>query len=219
VARIDQSLDGGRTDFVLFRDDTLYVVEAGKAQYTAIDRKSVAAMAGQMNSAMAQMRAQLANLPPEQRKMMEQMMAGKMPGAAAPRAPLVARDLGRNETVDQRACRLWELSRADVVETQVCVVPFESLPGKEDLLGVMQSMNELMQPMVETFSGFGGVADDADAMAAVKGFPLLWRDFADGKPTGEETVLRAWREEAIAPELLQVPQGFRRRDPLAGIGD
>lgn len=219
VLRVDQSLDEGRTDFVLFRDDTLYVVEPGERQYTAIDRKSVAAMAGQMNSAMAQMRAQLANLPPEQRKMMEQMMAGKMPGAAAPAAPLVARDLGRNETLDQRTCRMWELSRAEVVEHQVCVVPFGSLPGKEDLLGVMQRMNELMQPMVETFSGFGGVADDADGMAAVQGFPILWRDFAGGKPNGEETVLRSWREEAISPALLQLPDGYRRRDPLAGMGD
>jgi hypothetical protein len=150
--------------------------------------------------------------------MMEQMMGGKMPGGATPREPLVARDLGRTETVEQRTCQLWELSRAQVIEHQVCVVPFESLPGKEDLLGVMQGMNALMQPMVETFSGFGGIADDAEAMAAVKGFPILWRDFAGGKPTGEETVLRSWREEAIAPELLQVPQGYRRRDPLAGLG-
>ena len=36
-----------------------------------------------------------------------------------------------------------------------------------------------------------------------------------GKPTGEETVLRAWREESIAPALLQVPKGYRKRDLMS----
>ena len=40
-------------------------------------------MGQQMSAAMAQMQAAMKNMPPEQRAMMEKMMKGKMPQAAA----------------------------------------------------------------------------------------------------------------------------------------
>jgi hypothetical protein len=217
AARFDQSLDRARTDYVIFRDDVLYIVEPGERSYAAMDRRSVDALAGQMGAAMQQMREQMAKLPPDQRKTMEQMMGGAVPGAKASPPPLVARDLGRSEKVEGRSCRLWELSRDTVVESQVCVVPFGDLPGKEDVLGLMQRMSAMMKPLSEAMQGFGSLSTDFEAMARVKAFPILWRDFEGGKPTGEETVMRAWREESVAPALLQVPKGFRQRDLLSAM--
>jgi hypothetical protein len=218
VARFDQSLDATRSDYVIFRDDTLYIVETKERSYTAMDRKTVSAMAGQMGAAMQQMRAELAKLPPDQRKMMEQMMGGNMPGAKAPPAPLVARDLGRSEKVEGRNCRLWELTRGKVIDSQICVVPFSELPGKEDVLGLMQRISEMMKPLAEAMEGLGSISTDTEAMSNVKGFPILWRDYEGGKPSGQETLMRAWREENVAPALLQVPKGYRKRDPLAEMG-
>lgn len=218
VARFDQSLNAAQSEYVIFRDDTLFIVEPAQRSYTAMDRKTVSAMAGQMGAAMQQMRAQLANLPPEQRKMMEQMMGGNMPGAKAPPAPLVARDLGRSEKVDGRSCRLWELTRGKVIDSQVCVVPFNSLAGKEDVLGLMQRMSEMMKPLAEALEGLGSISTDTEAMASVKGFPVLWRDYEGGKPSGKETLMRSWREENVDAALLQVPKGYRKRDPLAEMG-
>jgi hypothetical protein len=217
AARFDQSLDASRTDYVIFRDDVLYIVDTGERSYATMDRRSVEALAGQMGSAMKEMREQLANLPPDQRKMMEQMMGGNMPGAKGPRPPLVARDLGRSETVEGRSCRVWELSRNKVVESQICVVPFSELPGKEDILGIMQKVSALMKPLADAMEGFGDLSNDTEAMTNVKGFPILWRDYSGGKPTGEETVLRAWREENVAPAMLQVPKGYRKRDLMSGM--
>jgi hypothetical protein len=218
VARFDQSLDGTRGDYVIFRDDTLYIVETNERSYTAMDRKTVNAMAGQMGAAMQQMRAELAKLPPDQRKMMEQMMGGNMPGAKAPPPPLVARDLGRSEKVEGRNCRLWELTRGKVIDSHICVVPFSELPGKEDVLGLMQRISEMMKPLAEAMEGLGSISTDTEAMSNVKGFPILWRDYEGGKPTGKETLMRSWREETVAAALLQVPKGYRKRDPLADMG-
>lgn len=218
VARFDQSLDTTRGDYVIFRDDTLYIVDTTERSYTAMDRKTVSALATQMGGAMQQMRAELAKLPPEQRKMMEQMMGGNMPGAKAPPAPLAARDLGRSEQIEGRSCRVWELSRGKVIDSQICVVPFSSLPGKEDLLGLMQRVSEFMKPLAEAMEGLGSVAEESEAMSRVKGFPILQRDYQGGKPSGKETLLRSWREENVSPALLQVPKGYRKRDPLADVG-
>ena len=47
-------------------------------------KKTMKQMAQQMSGMMAQMQAAMKNMPPEQRAMMEKMMKGKMPQAAAP---------------------------------------------------------------------------------------------------------------------------------------
>jgi hypothetical protein len=73
----------------------------------------------------------------------------------------------------------------------------------------------MMKPLSEAMKGFGSLSADTEAMASVKGYPILWRDFEGGKPTGEETVLRTWREETVAPALLEVPKGFRKRDLMS----
>jgi hypothetical protein len=184
-----------------------------------MDRKSVAAMAGQMNAAMAQARAEMAKLPPEQRAMMEKMMGG-MPGSTGkPRPPLAARDTGRSDKVGTRNCRIWELTRAGVIEEQLCVVPFGEVPGKEDLLALSRRMAELMRSLGESMPMLADSSRDFEAMNAVRGYPIRIRSYENGKPLPTESVLQSWREEAIAPALLQVPAGYRKLDPAQDMGD
>lgn len=220
AARIEEVVAGARaSDYTLFRDDVIYNVRPAERSYIAMDRKGIAAMAGKMNAAMAQARAQMANMPPEQRAMMEKMMGG-MPGAPAkPAAPLVARDTGRSDSVGSRSCRVWEMTRGGQVEEQLCVVPFSEVPGKEDLLALSRRMAELMRAMSEAMPALGDTSRDIEAMNAVRGYPIRIRSYEKGKPMPTETVLQSWREENVAPALLQVPAGYRRQDPMQGGDD
>lgn len=220
AVRIEYSAGKADSSYVIFRDEVLYVVEPAQRRYTPVDRETVEKLAGTMNAAMQQMRAQFAKMPPEQRAMMEQMM-GHMGGApAATRAPpesLQARDLGRSDKVAGRSCRLWELSRGGVVEQQICVVPFWQVPGKEDLLALSRRMAALMHSLSEAMPTFGGSSRDVEAMDSVRGYPVLIRDFDGGKPTGREVSLQSWREEALAAAQFEVPAHFRKQDPLKDL--
>lgn len=222
AARMERSRGESDSSYVIFRDDVLYVVEPAQRRYAAIDRKTVETMAGTMSAAMNEMRARLAKMPPEQRAMMERMMGNRGAAAAAPRAapaPLQARDLGRSEKAAGRSCRLWELSRAGVVEQQLCVVPFSAVPGKEDLLTLSKRMMALMRPLADALPDRGSVGSsrDLEAMETVQGYPLLIREYEGGKPTGREIVLQTWREQSLAASEFEVPANFRRRDPFKDL--
>ena len=64
-----------------------WMADLGKGTYMEFTAAQVQGMANQMQSAMRQMEAEMANMPPDQRAMMEQMMKGRMGamgGGAAP---------------------------------------------------------------------------------------------------------------------------------------
>ena len=67
--------DGGRNRMV--------ILDKAKNTYQEIDEQTMKQMGQQVSGAMAQMEAAMKNMPPEQRAMMEKMMKGKMPQAAA----------------------------------------------------------------------------------------------------------------------------------------
>lgn len=204
--------DGSVENVAIFRDDVLYLLEPAERRYSAVDRATVQRVAGELESAMAGMRAQLAQLPPDQRAMMERMMGGLGGGGEAPL--LEARDTGRSETVDGRSCRIWQLLLSGAVNSELCVVPYSSLPGEQDFAAAMQGMASLMKEFSRAFAQLGGGDRGIEAIGEVRGFPVLTREFSNGRATGRETRVREWREQDVPASQFEVPAGYRKRDLL-----
>ena len=74
----------------------MWMINPGDNTYREMDKAQVDAMGQQMSKAMEQMQAQMANMPPEQRKMMEDMMKGKMGamGGASAKPTISLKELG-----------------------------------------------------------------------------------------------------------------------------
>lgn len=199
---------------VIFAGDALTTLEPAKQTYTVMDRATITRMASRMNDAMAKMHEQMAGMPPEQRAAMERMLAGQGVAAGAkPRPKIEVVDTGRSETVEGRRCRVWDVKRGGVLDEQHCVVPFDSLPGKQDLLALFEHMNGLFGELRKASSAFAaGSGDEYEALTKMNGFPVLTRDYENGKPTGRETRVRAWREESMAAALFEVPSGYHERE-------
>ena len=73
--------DGGRMrsndadgDGAIFKNQTIYALDAENKTYTSVDKAAMDRMGGQLAEARKKMEAQLAGMPPERRAMMEQMM-------------------------------------------------------------------------------------------------------------------------------------------------
>jgi hypothetical protein len=62
------------------------MLDRGTNEYREMDQQTLNQVSQQLTGAMAQLQAQLQNLPPEQRARIEQMMKGRgpAPGGAAP---------------------------------------------------------------------------------------------------------------------------------------
>ncbi|MEQ1573196.1 MAG: hypothetical protein ABL993_03015 [Vicinamibacterales bacterium] len=92
--------------------DLARMLNLDKKTYVEMTRAQVQQMGQQVSGAMAAMQAQMANMPPEQRAMIEQMMRGRgagmpgMPGATAP-AKIEYRRSGADK-VGQWACNKYD---------------------------------------------------------------------------------------------------------------
>ena len=96
---------GGRA--TLIKNGTLYIIDDADKSYIAFDKATMEKLAKKINAAMAQMKDQLAKLPPEQRAQIEQTMPG-MSGSDQ-KWVVQALDTGKSDTVDGRECRLWDI--------------------------------------------------------------------------------------------------------------
>jgi len=197
--------------FTLMKGDAVYVIDTKKKSYFLLDRAAMKRLAGQMGALREQMNAQLANVPPEQRAMVERMMGGGMAGAAAQSIATV--DTGRSEKVDGRACRVWDVKLNDQVTQQHCVVPFEALPGKEDLRAIVERMAALTEELRKAMPQME--ASMSDVGGGMNGYPVLTRYYERGKPSSRERRVSAWREESVPADKFALPAGYQQRDIAA----
>ena len=113
---VAMEVDSEATGTMIFRgeDRTMIAIDHERRTYIEIDEQTLEGLAAQMNAAMAQMEQMLANMPAEQRAMVERMMEqGGMPGMEMPGLvdlpEIEIRDTGRSETQAGYSTRVWEV--------------------------------------------------------------------------------------------------------------
>jgi hypothetical protein len=215
AARIEQGNGKDSAEYVIFRNDTLYVIDPAKKRYTELDRETIRTIGGAVNSAMEQMREELAKLSPEQRAMVEQMMGSKanaMMAGSGPKPVVAAKDTGQSDTVDGRKCADWEITRDGKRSETLCVVPFSSVPGKEDLLDLAKRMRSLVEELTGALAEFGGSVNDLELMDAVQGFPVRIREYDENDALQNEVLLKSWREEEFPAARFEIPAGYEKHD-------
>jgi hypothetical protein len=164
---------------------------------------------------MAQMKDQLAKLPPEQRAQMEQMMPGL--SGTEKKWVVEAVDTGKSDKVDGRSCRLWDIKRDGELDDQLCVVPYSSLPGKENFQAVFANFAKVFEEMAKSVPVLSGMmTNEFGAQAKVNGFPVRTRGYEEGKLGDTEHTVRLWREEAIPATMFSVPAGYKQKQMSAG---
>jgi Domain of unknown function (DUF4412) len=202
----------GRSGSMIIKNSTIYIINDQQKSYREMDKAQMQQMAGQASAAMAQMQERMKNMSPEQRAMMEKMMGGKVPGGMG--TPGTAdtwesKDTGKSDTVEGRKCRLWTLSRNGKLFEELCVVPFSSLPGKEDF---EKTFKELAEAFSEMTKGMPNADEAVKARTAINGYPVRTRPYdASGKLRGTENVLTKWAEESIDAATFDVPKGYKKQ--------
>jgi hypothetical protein len=214
-------VQGGQGRFVdeegratIIKNGTLYVIDNKDKSYVVFDKATMEQLAKQLNTAMTQMKEQLAKMPPEQRAQVEQMMAQQMPGmmGEGKKWTVEVTDTGKSDKVDGRDCRLWDVKRNNQLDEQLCVVPYSALPGKENFQAVFASFAKVFEEMAKSVPTLSGVMDtEFDAQAKVNGFPVRTRQYENGRLAQEEQVMQVWREEAVPASMFDVPAGYKQK--------
>ena len=124
----------GNGHATLIKDGTFYIIDDKDKTYVMFDKATMEQLAKKISDAMEKMKAQLAQLPPEQRAQMEQMMPGLSGSDHKWTVDVV--DTGKSDKVDGRNCRIWDVKRDGKLSDQICVVAYSDLPGKQDFQAI-----------------------------------------------------------------------------------
>jgi hypothetical protein len=168
--------DGGRNRMVM--------LDKTRNTYQEIDQQTMDQMGQQMAGMSAQMEAAMKNMPPEQRAMMEKMMKGKMPqaAAAAPKTVYTAKGSG---TVNGFSCTKYEAMRGAEKVADLCAgVPAQLKLSTSDMQ-IFEKMRQFSASLLNSLanSPVRISVPTGSLEAGYEGFPIQRTDFENGQPT------------------------------------
>lgn len=199
----------------LIKNGTFYIIDDKDKTYVMFDKATMEQLAKKIGGAMEKMKAQLAQMPPEQRAQMEQMMPGMAGGDRKWTVEVI--DTGKSDKVDGRACRVWDVKREDKLDDQICVVPYSALPGKENFQAMFANFAKVFEEMAKSVPMMSGMmTSEFSAQAKVNGYPVRTRGYENGKLGDDERLLKVWREETIPAATFEIPAGYKQKQMPMG---
>ena len=213
--------DGAPGIAMIFRDDALVILNHQDKSFYRMDEQTIAQLSSQISAAMEQMQEQLANLPPEQRAMMEQMMKGQMPegmsmGGAVQQPALRVEPAG-SERVDQYSCDKYEVYRGQEKTQEICVVPVNQLAALGEVMDTFRAMARFTKKLIESTQQVplaNMTNNPLQILDEIEGFPVLTRQFENGQPT-QEVLFKSATQQDLGDDLFSVPSDYREMDPFA----
>jgi hypothetical protein len=204
---------GGSTeDAVVIDGDAkkmLMIYPASKS-YREMTSADFQNMKQQLAQARTQMAAQLKNMPPEQRKMMEKMM----PGGATDAPALKYESLGKKKKIAGFACEMYRVSIAGRVTSESCMAPWS---GGLITRAETDQFMKLSEDLKQIFDM--GMAVPSLDFSKIPGMPIEETHFgADGKTVEWTNTLKSITRGAVPATLFQVPAGFSKQAMPTGPG-
>jgi hypothetical protein len=192
--------------FIYRADKGLFwMVDANQKSYSEMTRQDLEGLANTMDAAMKQMQEQLAKLPPEQRKMMEDMMKQNMPGAGS-QSKATYKKIGSGK-IGAWACDKYESWRDGEKTAEICLADPKAV-------GFTDADFNALKDMLKPFEKFAKdlqvmlFLDGADG--APKGAPVRATVFENGKAKSE-SVVKQVKKENTSPALFELPKGYAKK--------
>lgn len=224
-----QGEDGALASTVIFLGETdeMFMIDHKKKSYMVMDRERIEALSQQMGQVMQQMEEALAQVPPEQRAMMERMMKGKMAAEnIEPPSPPVVTDLGETGNVNGIACQWKQVTRDDVLSDKACVCDEGAIAGGKEMVALAHEMRDFAEGLmqiaksassVQMFGG-GTMAEVGAAMTAdLGGFSLISEAYDGEEKLIKRSTFESADEVSIPDAEFTPPSGYKRQD-LEGLG-
>lgn len=205
---IMKGANGGR---LIFDDkaQVLHIISDDRKSYIDIDKSTAGG-----GDPMAAMQAQLANLPPDQRAMAEQMLKSKL---GTPPPPLVYNKGTETKTIAGYSCTMFEGMRGSEKVTEYC----GTTSGDFKMSDVERKTMLDMQSYLRNFTIMVRSADDSSRAfqwdTSVDGYPVATRCFVNGTMTLDLT-LDSVNRKPIPAELYTVPKDYKKMDLQSMMG-
>lgn len=207
---MDTVAEGREMGFIYLADEQVVrMVDHGRQTYTEMTQADF----DRIQSQIQKLQEQLANMPPQQRKMMEKMMQGKLGGAlgAEPVEPVKYRRGDGETSINGFDCAWYDGFRGDKLEAQMCAIDFADVDLRAEDLAIFGRMAEfltqLAPQMQDRFSLWSGTLENEETLPGV---PAEQTSYESGKPATRSTLKRLERA-TIDEARYAPPEGYKRQ--------
>lgn len=201
---------------VMLRDGEakkLYLVDATKKTVVVITEQDSKEVEAKQAMFRAQMQAQLAKLPPEQRARIEATMLGQA-GAPSDKAPVMSweKKKGPARKVSGFSCEDYLIKRDGKLRGEACYATWKAIGLSAD------DFKDTMTRAMPSTPGSSPMGQGFEAEAAAPGFPV-WRTSLDdqGQITTETTV-KSVSKTALPAERFEVPKDYAVKSMADAMG-
>lgn len=204
---------GADGDFAfIFRGDkqVFWSIDYKNKTYVEITKEDLKRMKEQIQDAMKQMEEQMKNLPPEQRKLMEQMMQGQMKQQVqAPK--VIYKKVASGVNVNKWSCDKYEGLIEGRKVRELWTTDWQKLDLSAEDFKVMQDMAEFFKEFSESVaSSFYQVGnEDWERQQGYRGVPVREIHYSGSKLL-YKTELMDVKKVDFAPTSFEVPAGFKK---------
>lgn len=221
MVRIDNvGGSSGEQMSMIFRGEEMLMLNHKDKSYTVMDEAVLEEMSAQMSAAMQEMEKQLAQVPPEQRAMVEQMMKGQMQGMMPKQSamPPPRVDVGKSSTWKSYSCVKYSVYSGGEKSEEICAAALDSIEGSEEIMGAFRKMAKVVKKMAESLPGpFGGgmAQNPMIMMAQIDGFPVHTVQFEKGA-VSQEISLESVTEHTLDESMFAAPADYKKQDLFKG---
>ena len=208
--RVDTQ-DSGNQSIMIFdaSKQVMWMISPAENTYREMDKAQIDAMGQQMSKAMEQMQAQMANMPPEQRKMMEDMMKGKMGamGGASAKPTISLKELGSEKVGSYNTTHYEMLTNGERTQ-EIWAAPFDQAKLSPADFKTFQDMSKFFESITRNVpSG----SYSFSSMEQLKGFPVKTVQYNGGKPSHEWSMVSV-EQKSIDGSLFTLPAGVKKAE-------
>ena len=215
--RVEMGGQGARKAAMIF-DSTKQVmtqIDYDRQQYREMTKAEADQIGGQMQDAMSQMQAQMANMPPAQRAQIEAMMRGRM-GAAMAQAPKIEYRPAGSDKVGRWTCDKYEGFESNNKVSEICTVQPAALGlAPADFAVALQMQQFFMKMMPQSLDTF--FAPGERATQGFSGIPIRSVCYSNGQ-IQSTTELGDITRQAFPASSYEVPAGFQKMEMPGGMG-
>ncbi len=203
--RVESTSEESEEVIVIFRSDrkTAWLINQGEGTYVELTPAKVAELKKQIDAQQQKQAEELAKLPPEQRKAMEELMAA----VSGPGAALTFNPVGREEKVDAYTCTRYEALEGESRVAEVWTAPLEQLQLSAEEYEPLPELGRMLEPL-----GASRPLAQLLQTTSLEGVPVRTVSYADGVALSEDRVVSAERK-TLEERLFELPRGLRKVEP------
>lgn len=210
---------GGNSDVdmsMIFQDDKFLMLNHEDKTYFVMDEAMLEEMNSQMTAAMQQMEAQLANVPAEQREMIERMMKGKMQGMMPQQAQTEQLRVESSGSSQWRSytCVKYTIYSGNEKTQEICAASMNQIEGSGEIMEAFVKMAGFMKKMIASLPNMIAsrvAANPMEMMDQIDGFPVHTLQFEQDK-LSQETSLESVSEQVLEKSLFIPPGDYKKQD-------